>query len=95
MNDEDFRDLICGDLPGWQEVTKETIVDQSRWSVYRKQVFREIETNKLYEAYWGSGATEYQDGQDEYWSLIEVEPKEVTTTVYTRIQDGQKFEGTI
>lgn len=95
MNNDDFCDLLSADLPGWKAVTNVKIVDQSRWSVYYEQIFKEVETNKLYKAYWGAGATEYQDGQEEYWSLVEVEPKEVIKTIYKKVENGTKFEGTI
>lgn len=89
-----FREIHWGDHEDFEAVTNTKIEDQSRWSVYKSCVYKQKSTGKFFEAYWGEGATEMQDGQDEFWSLTEVEPKEVTTIVYSHIKGGQRFEGT-
>ncbi len=95
IDNETFHEILWGDHEDFEAVTDTKIEDQSRWSVYKSCVYEQISTGKFFEAYWSEGATEQQEGQDEDWSFTEVEPKEVTTIVYNRVKDGQKFEGTI
>lgn len=95
IDNETFEEILWGDNKDFEAVTDTKIEDQSRWSVYKSRVYKQVSTDKFFEAYWGEGATEMQDGQDEYWSFTEVEPKEVTTIVYSQVKDGQKFEGDI
>jgi len=95
IDNETFREIMWCDHEDFRAVTDTKIEDQSRWSVYKSCVYEQISTGKFFEAYWGEGATEQQEGQDEEWSFTEVEPKEVTITVYNHVKDGQKFEGTI
>lgn len=95
INNDTFNEILWGDHEDFQSVTDATIQDQSRWSIYKSQVFKQKSTGKFFEAYWGEGATEYQDGQNEDWSFTEVEPREVVTVVYNRVNGGQKFEGSM
>lgn len=95
IDNETFEEIMWGDHEDFEAVTDTTIEDQSRWSVYKSCVYKQKSTGKFFEAYWGEGATEYQEGQNEDWSFTEVEPKEVTKIVYSHIKDGQKFEGTM
>ena len=88
MDVSEFREILYEDHEDFEAVTDTKIEDQYRWSVYKSQVFKQKSTGKFFEAYWGEGATEMQDGQDEFWSLTEVEPKEVTTIVYSHIKGG-------
>lgn len=93
IDNETFQEILWEDHEDFKAVTDTKIEDQSRWSVYKSCVYEQISTGKFFEAYWGEGATEIQEGQHEYWSFTEVEPKEVVTVVYNHIKDGQKFEG--
>jgi hypothetical protein len=94
IDNETFEEIMWGNHEDFEAVTDTTkIEDQSRWSVYKSRVYKQKSTGKFFEAYWGEGATEMQDGQDEYWHFAEVEPKEVTTIVYSLVKDGQKLEG--
>jgi hypothetical protein len=93
IDNDAFREILWEDHEDFEPVTETLIEDQSRWSIYKSKVFRHKPSGKLFQAFWGEGATEYQDGQDEYWSLVEVEPVEVTVVKYNEISAGQKFEG--
>lgn len=90
--DEDFKWLLAGDEhEEFEAMTPERLEDQSRWSVYKSRVFRHKPTGRYFELYWGEGATEYQDGQDEPWSFNEVEPEEVTVTIFKLKKSGLTF----
>ena len=93
IDNETFQEILWGDNEDFKAVTDTQIEDQSRWSIYKSCVYEQKSTGKFFEAYWGEGATEMQDGQNEDWSFTEVEPKEVITVVYSYVKDGQKFEG--
>ena len=95
IDDETFEEILWGDHDDFESVTDSTIEGQSRWSVYKSCVYKQKSTGRLFKAYWGEGATENQDGQDEYWSFIEVEPHEVTVVRYKAIKDGLRFEGNV
>lgn len=94
IDSETFREILWDGHEDFESVTDTKIEDRSRWSIYKSCVYKQKSTGKFFEAYWGEGATESQDGQDEDWQFAEVEPKEVTVTVYNRIKDGKRFEGT-
>lgn len=93
IDNDTFKEILWGDHEDFEAVTDIKIEDQSRWSIYKSCVYKQKSTGKFFEAYWGEGATEMQDGQDEDWSFTEVEPKEVTTIVYSTVSGGQRFEG--
>lgn len=93
MGVNEFREILYEDHEDFEAVTKSSIEEQTRWSIYKSQIFKQKSTGKFFEAYWGEGATEQQDGQDEFWSLTEVEPKEVTLTLYNQVKGGIHFEG--
>lgn len=95
IDNETFEEIMWGDHDDFEAVTDTKIEDKSRWSIYKSCVYKQKSTGKLFEAYWGEGATECQEGQNEDWSFTEVEPKEVTTIVYSHIKGGQKFEGSM
>lgn len=95
IDNETFREILWCDNEDFEAVTDTKIEDQSRWSIYKSCVYKQKSTGKFFEAYWGEGATEIQDGQSEDWQFSEVEPKEVTTIVYNRVKGGQKFEGSM
>lgn len=93
IDNETFTEILWDEHDDFEAVTKTKIEDQSRWSIYKSCVFKQKSTGKFFEAYWGEGATEQQESQSDLWHLAEVEPKEVTTVVYSYVKDGQKFEG--
>lgn len=93
IDDEIFQEILWDGHEDFKAVTDTKIEDQSRWSVYKSCVYQQQSTGKFFEAQWGEGATEQQEGQDEYWTFTEVEPKEVTVIVYSHTNDGQKFQG--
>lgn len=94
IDNETFPEILWDEHEDFISVPNtEVIEDQSRWSVYKSKVFKQKSTGKFFEAYWGEGATEYQEGQNEPWLFTEVAPKEVTTVVYSAVKDGQSFEG--
>lgn len=82
MTRDDFNDILWGDHPDYEIVNDPSIVEQSRWSVYKTAVAKHKATGKFYQLDWGEGATEYQDGQDEPAYIQEAEPYEVTVTKY-------------
>lgn len=93
MNYQEFSEILWGEHEDYETATSTTIEDQSRWSVYKSCVFKQKSTGKFFEAYWGEGATEYQEDQCENWSFTEVEPIEVTVIKYNAVKDGLKHEG--
>ena len=95
MNRELFGEILWDVNPEWESVTKVVITHQTRWSIYKERVFRNLTTNKLYKFWWGEGATEMQEGQNEPYGYNEVVPVEVTVTVteYHTVKDGEKYEG--
>jgi len=95
IDDKTFEEILWGDHEDFKAVTVTLIEDQSRWSIYKSCVYEQKSTGKFFQAFWGEGSTELQEDQTEYWSFTEVEPKEVTTIVYSAVKDGQKFEGSI
>lgn len=95
IDNDTFEEIMWGDHDDFEAVTDTKIEDQLRWSIYKSCVYKQKSTGKFFEAYWGECTTEYQEWQDEDWSFTEVEPKEVTTIVYSHIKDGQKFEGSM
>lgn len=95
IDNETFEEILWEDHEDFEGVTDTVIEEQSRWSVYKSCVFKQKSTGKFFEAFWGEGATEYQEGQNEPWSFNEVEPKEVTVIKYVNVKDGQNFEGTM
>lgn len=93
IDNETFHEILWGDHEDFEAVTDTVIEDKSRWSIYKSCVYKQKSTGKFFEAYWGEGATEYQEGQNEDWSFTEVEPKEVIQVVYSAVKGGTRFEG--
>lgn len=73
------EDIFWGD--DFEEVEPEEITGQSRWSTYYSQVLK-YKDGTFWLATWNRGSTEMQDDGVEDLMLIQVEPKEVTTTIY-------------
>lgn len=92
MEKEEFNEILWGDNPDYKMVTEVSIDDQSRWSIYKSVIVQQISSGKYFEASWGEGATEYQEGQDEPWSLVEVEPYEETVIFYRQVKGGICYE---
>jgi hypothetical protein len=93
MNREEIKSICYDDHEDFKWVTESTIDEQSRWSVYKSVVVKQISTDKLFNVWWGEGATEYQEGQDEPCGMNEVEPYEVTVIKYRNVKGGISFEG--
>jgi hypothetical protein len=93
IDDGDFLEILLDTHYDFEAVTDTKIEDQSRWSIYKSCIHQQKSTGKFFEAYWGEGATECQEGQNEPWSFTEVVPKEVTTIVYSPVNDGARFKG--
>jgi hypothetical protein len=92
MNRQEFFEIVDDDHYEYKSVTNDEIVEQSRWSIYKSKVVKHIRTEKLFMVHWGVGATEYQEGQDEPWSMVEAESYQVTTTKYKPIFGGLNYE---
>lgn len=87
---EDLLECLWDDDADLLKVEDE-IIDQSRWSIIHRLVFTEVGTHNFYEVTYSHGATEYQDETPfEYEPNMiechEVEPVEITKTVYQRIE---------
>ena len=93
MDNDEFALILWDEHDDYEAIGNSKIEDAGRWSIYYSQIVKQISTGKMFCAYWGQGATEMQDGQSEHWSLIEVEPKEVTIIQYHTVKDGLKHEG--
>ncbi len=93
IDNEIFRDILWDSHDDFEAVTDSKFEDQSRWSIYKSCVYKQKSTGKFFEAYWGEGATECQEGQNEPWSFTEVLPKEIMTVVYSPVNDGARFKG--
>lgn len=93
ISDEEFEEILEGYNEDFEEVDKPTLVEISRWSVYYEAVYKHIPSGKFFRAFWGRGATEYQEGQNEPWTFVEVIPEVITATIYTKVKDGKTFEG--
>jgi hypothetical protein len=93
IDTETFQEIIWEDHEDFEAITKTKIGGNSRWSIYKNRVFGQKSTGKFFEAYWGEGATEYQEGQNEAWTFTEVVPREVVTIEYDHVKGGQSFKG--
>lgn len=81
--DDPMEGVFWGD--DFEEVTKEEIVDQGRWTTHYSQVLKEKSTGLFWEATWSHGSTEYQDCDPDL-TLLLVEPVEVTVTQYKPVK---------
>jgi hypothetical protein len=80
ISKEDARELICGDLEGWETIESD-IVDTSRWSNCYRGIFKSPD-GKHYSLEWSEGATEQQDESPfDYDEPELVEVKAVPTMV--------------
>lgn len=78
------------ELPTLEELYEEykcisnEMVDQSRWHTVFANVYTNEEKTVYYEATFRRGSTENNDEGPEDIEVIEVVPKEVTTTIYVK-----------
>lgn len=77
--EDPVEDVFDGD--DFEEVTSESIYDQTRWSTSYEQVFK-YKDGTFWNASWSRGSTEYQDEGVENLTLVQVEPVQVTVTQY-------------
>lgn len=71
---------------------KDTIVDNSRWSIQHEMIFKDNATGKHYISFFNRGATEYQDERpyeydDKMIKCVEVEEKEVLVKQWLDVQE--------
>jgi hypothetical protein len=84
LTKEDARDLICGDLPGFEVIQKE-MVDKSRWSIIYEVVVKRLSDGMFFKDVYQRGATESQDESPYEYSdpnFTQVFPVEKTVIVY-------------
>lgn len=93
MDYEEFQEILYGDHEDYVTVGGEVIEHTSRWSIYYSQVFKQKSTGKFFQARWGRGATEMQEGQEHNWSFSEVEQIEKVVFDYKKTKDGISYEG--
>jgi len=80
LTGEDARYVVYGDHEDWREENEEEILDNTRWSIIKKQVFCHKPSKKFYKFVWSIGATECQDERAyEYDDFVE--PEEVESVV--------------
>lgn len=70
----------------FEEVTKEEFSDQSRWSTFYYQVWKDTRDGTFWSIVWSRGSTEYQDNGPEDVIFEQVEPKEVTRIEYVAVK---------
>lgn len=75
---------------GFSGVEHEKLINQRRWVTRKSQFIKEDTTNKYYEITWEVGSTEMVelDACDVFCKVVEVFPKEVTTTIYVEEDDN-------
>lgn len=81
-----YDEIVWGET--YEEVTKQKITHQSRWYTFFEQVFKKKEDGTFWLLSWRRGSTELQDDGLEDIKIIQVEPKEVTVTIYEAIKNG-------
>jgi len=69
----------------YEPVTEADVTGTSRWNTYYEQVFKHRPTETYWMFSWYMGSTEYQDNGVEGVSFYQVEPHEMTITVYRSI----------
>jgi len=93
MDNEEARDVVCGDHPDWEEVSSH-ITDLRRWSVHRIGVFKHNKTGYFYQVSWSAGATEQQtEVPFEYETTVnfkKVIPIKKMKTVWIEAKDEQE-----
>lgn len=92
MNRDEILEVAYGDHPDYKTVTDAEIYDQSRWSVYKSMTVKNLKTEEFFTVWWGEGATEYQEDQDEPCGMYEVTPVEVTVIKYIKKKEGYSVD---
>jgi hypothetical protein len=72
----------CEEQEFYEAETSEEITDQSRWSTFYEQVFKDTRDGTFWEISWSRGSTEQQDFGVEDVSVQQVWPRVVTRTIY-------------
>lgn len=84
LTKSEARDLIWGDLPGFEKVY-DKVIDTTRWSIITEIVVRRLSDGKFFMDNYSTGATESQDERAyEYTDpdFTEVFPVEKITISY-------------
>ena len=80
LSKDEARDVIWDDHEDWREI-ESNVIDNNRWSIVHKGVFKHTPTNKYYSVNWRTGATEMQDERpfeyEDEIEFVEVEQVEV------------------
>jgi len=81
---DEFEIIADGDNGDYEFASDEEITDQGRWTTTFSRVVRQKSSGKFFALTWERGSTEYQhqDGEDNFWYINEVYPKEVMKTIY-------------
>lgn len=91
LSKEDARELVWGDLDGWEVVGEPEITDQRRWVTVHECLFKHIESGSVFNMWWEEGSTECQETElFEYYDpeLTEMVEKEVTHTIW--VEKGEE-----
>ena len=93
MNQEIAEAIIKWDdhdeVDHFKEVTAKRIVDQSRWSTYYAQVYRDERDGSHWVLNWGRGSPEMQDDGPEDVTFMRVMPVEKVVVDYVPYKEGE------
>jgi hypothetical protein len=93
MNRDHFVEIINNHGVDHETVTETTIDKQTKWSVYKSKVVKQISTGKLFVANWIDGASGYTCSEHDPWFLTEVEFPQTDTSEYCRVPKGIEIVG--
>ena len=79
-------DVVYGDSELFEDVTREEITGQSRWTTYKMKIIKRLDDGKLFQVKWGRGSTEQQDGSESEPDMWEVEPYRKMVTKYREVK---------
>lgn len=84
MKYKDFEKILFDDDSDYTPESAEEIDSQDRWTTRFSRVYKQLSTGKFFRLDWERGSTEsqYLDHEDCFWGIVEVFPRQVTTTVY-------------
>jgi len=86
VNEDEAFEIIWGDSGEYETIVKEYIVDQSRWGTFYEAIFLKKSDKTFWRGSWETGSTECQE-TDLGFTMTQVYPKEVLTTVYSTEKD--------
>jgi len=86
VNEDEALEIIWGDSEEYETIVEESIVDQSRWSTFYEAVFLKKSDKTFWRGSWETGSTEYPE-TDLNFTMTQVYPKEVLTTIYSTEKD--------